>query len=144
MIHDLSFHPSRPQNASNQPTSMMTTTSTNDSKHLRMVQDRAVSLLQNEDRCVTVSGLAWTHHLHRPKAAEILAHAVQSLDRSSTSEESGSSSSSSGPIQQQQSVTQLKVTHCVVHSEDDPEKGNPPCTGKFCLFLFYCCFTAEL
>ena len=119
---------------------MTTTTSTNDSKHLRMVQDRAVSLLQNEDRCVTVSGLAWTHHLHRPQAAEVLAHAVQSLDRSSTSEESGSSgSSSSVPIQQQeqeQSVTQLRVSHCVVRSENDPEKGDPPCTGKFCLFLF--------
>ena len=122
---------------------MTTTTSTNDSKHLRMVQERAVSLLQNEDRCVTVSGLVWTHYLHRPQAAEVLAHAVQSLDRSSTSEESGNSgsSSSSVPQQQEQSVTQLRVTHCVVRSEDDPEKGNPPCTGKFllfCLLLLHC------
>ena len=89
-----------------------------------MAQDRAVSLLQNEDRCVTVAGLAWTHNVHRPQAAQVLEDAVRRLVTNSNNNNNNNN------VQQPQPV---RVTHCVVvrsEDEDSEENGNPPCTGK--------------
>ena len=120
----------------------MTTTTTkalddhNDhsNKVLQMAQDRAVSLLQNEDRCVTVAGLAWTHNVHRPQAAQVLEDAVRRIV----------TNSNNNNVPQPQPV---RVTHCVVvrsEDEDSEENGNPPCTGKkllaYLLLEHCCCF----
>jgi hypothetical protein len=75
--------------------------------------DEIRSLIDNEQRCVSIGGVSERLGLNRPTASQLLEH-ITNTARSSTAEKKS-----------------YEITKCVVETTNAKTEGEFPCTGKF-------------